>query len=55
MLGGGIGLAVAGVPFASLLAAVMLMFCIAQLGPSLVLSRRLPDVLDGDTGLATLC
>ena len=34
---GGIGLAVAGVPFASLLAAVMLMFCIAQLGPSLVL------------------
>jgi predicted PurR-regulated permease PerM len=34
---GGIGLAVAGVPFASLLTAVMLMLCIAQLGPALVL------------------
>lgn len=34
---GGIGLAVAGVPFASLLTAVMLMLCIAQLGPGLVL------------------
>lgn len=34
---GAIGLAVAGVPFVSLLAAVMLMFCIAQLGPALVL------------------
>jgi predicted PurR-regulated permease PerM len=34
---GGIGLAITGVPFASLLSAVMLMFCIAQLGPSLVL------------------
>ena len=34
---GGIGLAVAGVPFASLLAAVMLMLCIAQIGPGLVL------------------
>ena len=34
---GGIGLAVAGVPFASFLSAVMLMLCIAQLGPSLVL------------------
>jgi predicted PurR-regulated permease PerM len=34
---GGIGLAIAGVPFASLLSAVMLMFCIAQLGPSLIL------------------
>jgi predicted PurR-regulated permease PerM len=34
---GGIGLAVAGVPFASLLSAVMLMFCIAQIGPGLVL------------------
>ena len=29
---GGIGLAIAGVPFASLLSAVMLMLCIAQLG-----------------------
>jgi predicted PurR-regulated permease PerM len=30
---GGIGLAIAGVPFAALLSAVMLMFCIAQIGP----------------------
>jgi predicted PurR-regulated permease PerM len=34
---GGIGLAVAGVPFASLLSALMLMLCIAQVGPALVL------------------
>jgi predicted PurR-regulated permease PerM len=34
---GGVGLAIAGVPFASLFTAVMLMLCIAQLGPSLVL------------------
>lgn len=34
---GGIGLAIAGVPFASLLAAVMLILCIAQLGPALIL------------------
>jgi predicted PurR-regulated permease PerM len=34
---GGIGLAIAGVPFAGLLTAVMLLLCIAQLGPSLVL------------------
>ena len=34
---GGIGLAVAGVPFAGFLSAVMLMLCIAQLGPALVL------------------
>jgi len=34
---GGIGLAIAGVPFASLLTAVMFMLCIAQLGPALVL------------------
>jgi len=34
---GGLGLAIAGVPFASLLSAVMLMLCIAQLGPALVL------------------
>jgi predicted PurR-regulated permease PerM len=34
---GGIGLAIAGVPFASLLTAVMFMLCIAQLGPMLVL------------------
>jgi predicted PurR-regulated permease PerM len=34
---GGLGLAIAGVPFASLLSALMLMFCIAQLGPALIL------------------
>ena len=34
---GGVGLAIAGVPFAGLLTAVMLLMCIAQLGPSLVL------------------
>ena len=51
---GGIGLAIAGVPFASLLSAVMLMLCIAQVGPLLVL---LPAVgwmyWTGDTGWAT--
>lgn len=34
---GGIGLAVAGVPFPALLAGVMFLLCIAQLGPALVL------------------
>lgn len=34
---GGIGLAVAGVPFVGLLTAVMLLLCIAQLGPALVM------------------
>jgi len=34
---GGIGLAVAGVPFAGVLTAVMLMLCLAQIGPMLVL------------------
>ncbi len=51
---GGVGLAIAGVPFASLLSALMLMFCIAQVGPMLVL---LPAVgwmyWSGDTGWAT--
>ena len=51
---GGIGLAVAGLPFASLLSAVMLMLCIAQIGPMLIL---LPAVgwmyWSGDTGWAT--
>jgi predicted PurR-regulated permease PerM len=51
---GGIGLTVAGVPFASLLSAVMLMLCIAQIGPMLIL---LPAVAwlywMGDTGWAT--
>lgn len=35
---GGIALAIAGVPFAILLAGVMFMLCIAQLGPMLVLA-----------------
>jgi len=51
---GGIGLAIAGVPFAGLLAALMLMLCIAQIGPLLVL---LPAVgwmyWMGDNGWAT--
>ena len=34
---GGIGLALAGVPFATVLTAVMFIFCIAQLGPVLVM------------------
>jgi predicted PurR-regulated permease PerM len=34
---GGLGLAVAGVPFASVLTVVMLMLCLAQIGPVLVL------------------
>jgi predicted PurR-regulated permease PerM len=34
---GGIGLAIVGIPFAGLLTAVMLMLCIAQLGPGLVM------------------
>lgn len=34
---GGIGLAVAGVPFASVLSALMLILCIAQIGPGLIL------------------
>lgn len=50
---GGIGLAVAGVPFAGFLSALMLMMCIAQIGPMLVL---LPAVgwlfWTGDTGWA---
>lgn len=50
---GGIGLAVAGVPFAGFLSALMLMMCIAQIGPMVVL---LPAVgwlfWTGDTGWA---
>lgn len=34
---GGIGLLIAGVPFAAVLTAIMFMFCIAQIGPILVL------------------
>jgi predicted PurR-regulated permease PerM len=52
---GGLGLVVAGVPFAGVLTAVMLMLCIAQVGPILVL---LPAVLwlywTGDTVWGTV-
>jgi hypothetical protein len=34
---GGLGLAIAGVPFASVLTAAMLLLCLAQVGPTLVL------------------
>lgn len=34
---GGIGLAIAGLPLVAVLTALMFMFCIAQLGPGLVL------------------
>lgn len=48
---GGIGLAITGVPFAAFLSAVMLMLCIAQVGPGPIL---IPAVIwmfwRGDTG-----
>jgi predicted PurR-regulated permease PerM len=51
---GGIGLAVAGIPFAAILTAVMFMLAIAQLGPILVLA---PAVIwlywSGSTGWGT--
>jgi predicted PurR-regulated permease PerM len=51
---GGIGMAIAGVPFAAVLTAVMFMLCIAQLGPGLVL---VPAVIwlywSGDAGWGT--
>ena len=51
---GGIGLAIAGVPFASLLSALMLMLCIAQVGPSLVLFPAVAWMYwTGDHGWAT--
>lgn len=51
---GGIGLAVAGVPFAALLSAVMLMLCIAQVGPGLILFPAVAWMYwVGDTGWAT--
>ena len=34
---GGLGLAISGIPFAGVLTAIMFMFCIAQLGPTLIL------------------
>jgi len=50
---GGLGLAVAGVPFAALLSALMLMLCIAQVGPVLVLLPAAGWLFwTGDTGWA---
>jgi len=52
---GGIGLAVVGIPFASLLTAVMFLLCIAQLGPSLVLVPAVAWLYwSGDTVWATV-
>ena len=34
---GGVGMAIAGIPYTALLSAVMLMLCIAQMGPGLIL------------------
>ena len=51
---GGIGLAVAGVPFAALLSALMLLLCIAQLGPGLILFPAVAWMYwNGDSGWAT--
>ena len=51
---GGIGLAVAGIPFAGALTAVIFVFCVAQLGPALIL---LPAIIwlywQGDSFWAT--
>jgi predicted PurR-regulated permease PerM len=52
---GGIGLAVVGIPFASLLTAVMFLLCIAQIGPSLVLIPAVAWLYwKGDTVWATV-
>jgi len=51
---GGVGLAIAGVPFAGLLTAVMLLLCIAQLGPALVLFPAVAWLYwSGETGWGT--
>jgi predicted PurR-regulated permease PerM len=51
---GGIGLAIAGVPFATVLTALMFMLCIAQLGPTLVLAPAVVWLYwSGDTGWGT--
>jgi predicted PurR-regulated permease PerM len=52
---GALGLVVAGVPFAALLTALMLLFCIAQLGPGLILFPAAGWLYwKGATGTATL-
>ncbi|EXI77720.1 MAG: putative inner membrane protein [Candidatus Accumulibacter appositus] len=51
---GGIGLAIAGVPFATVLTALMFMLCIAQLGPTLLLAPAVVWLYwSGDTGWGT--
>jgi predicted PurR-regulated permease PerM len=51
---GGIGLAVAGVPYAGILTVVMFLMCIAQLGPMLVLAPATAWLYwSGDTGWGT--
>jgi len=51
---GGIGLAIAGVPFAGPLCAAMLLLCIAQLGPGLVLFPAVAWLYwGGETGWGT--
>jgi len=51
---GGIGLVIAGVPFAGPLCAVMLLLCIAQLGPGLVLFPAVAWIYwSGETGWGT--
>jgi len=52
---GGLGLWMAGVPFAGLLSAVMLMACLAQIGPALVLAPAVAWLYwNGDNGWATI-
>jgi predicted PurR-regulated permease PerM len=51
---GGLGLVIAGVPFAAVLSALMLMLCIAQAGPGFVLFPAVAWMYwQGDTGWAT--
>lgn len=51
---GGLGLVIAGVPFAAVLSAAMLMLCIAQIGPSLVLFPAVAWMYwEGNSGWAT--
>jgi predicted PurR-regulated permease PerM len=53
-LAGGLGLLAAGVPHVAILAALMFMFCIAQLGPGLVLFPAVAWMYwRGDAGWAT--
>ncbi len=51
---GGIALAVAGVPFAGILTAVMFMMCIVQLGPALVLLPAVGWLYYSSTGVWTI-